>query len=116
MLFDAEAVYDIDTTAAMGLLELIDELEALGVRFTIARLKAESHDFLVRAGVIERIGADAVFLQVADGAAAFLGRGDATTSAPATAQDPSEGQGPGSVDRYHHDEFGHDEPRHREQP
>ena len=84
VLFDAEAVYDIDTTAAMGLLELIDELAALGVRFTIARLKAESHDFLVRAGVIERIGTDAVFLQVADGAAAFERGHDAAPSDLAT--------------------------------
>lgn len=71
VLFDAEAVYRIDSTAAAGLLELIDDLEGDGVRFTIARLKADTRDFLVRAGVVERIGTDAVYLQVSDGAAAF---------------------------------------------
>jgi SulP family sulfate permease len=76
VLFDAEAVYDIDSTAVMGLLELIDELAEAGVRFTLARLKSDTYDFLVRAGVIERVGADAVFLQVSDGAAAFRARTD----------------------------------------
>ena len=75
VLFDAESVYDIDTTAAMGLLGLIDELEARGVRFTVARLKAENRALLERAGVIQRIGADAIYLEVSDGADAFRARG-----------------------------------------
>jgi hypothetical protein len=45
--------------------------------------------FLVRAGVIERIGVDAAFLEVADGPAAFLGGGDATTADPARAGEPA---------------------------
>jgi SulP family sulfate permease len=71
VLLDAEAVYDIDSTAVLGLLELINQLEHDGVRFTIARLKSEVREFLERAGVIERLGTDAVFLQISDAATAF---------------------------------------------
>jgi hypothetical protein len=41
---------------------------------------APSDDFLARAGVIERIGADAVYLQVVDGADAFEARRTAGSS------------------------------------
>jgi hypothetical protein len=60
-----------------------------GVRFALARLKSDTHEFLVRAGVIERIRADAVFLQVSDGTTAFRA---GMETAPARPTDRS-GQG-----------------------
>jgi high affinity sulfate transporter 1 len=52
----AEPITDIDATAAAELRELLDDLDALGVRFAFAELKGPVWDQLVVYGIAERIG------------------------------------------------------------
>ncbi len=51
----AEPITDIDTTAARELSELLDELDALGVRFAFAELKGPVWDQLKIYGLAQRI-------------------------------------------------------------
>ena len=52
----AEPITDIDTTAANELRELLDDLDALGVRFAFAELKGPVWDQLRTYAIAERIG------------------------------------------------------------
>ena len=52
----AEPITDIDATAASELSELLDDLDARGVRFAFAELKGPVWDQLVAYGIADRIG------------------------------------------------------------
>lgn len=52
----AEPITDVDATAASELRELLDDLDARGVRFAFAELKGPVWDQLVAFGIAERIG------------------------------------------------------------
>ena len=52
----AEPITDVDATAAAELRELLDDLDARGVRFAFAELKGPVWDQLVAYGIAERIG------------------------------------------------------------
>jgi SulP family sulfate permease len=71
VVIDAEAISDIDSTGAGTLADLSDDLRRRGVTLTLARLKAPVAAYLVRAGVIDKIGLDLVHVEVDDAVAAF---------------------------------------------
>jgi SulP family sulfate permease len=78
VVIDAEAIGDIDSTGAGTLADLADGLRERGITLSLARLKATAAGYLERAGVMARIGAEHVYLEVDDAVAAFqAGRIDA---------------------------------------
>lgn len=81
VLFDAESMYDIDSTGAQILLEVLDGLDDLGIGFSMARVRTELRDEFLAAGVDERLSGDGIYLEVDDGVAAYLRREDETPSA-----------------------------------
>lgn len=74
VLIDAESIYDIDSTGAQVLLELLDILDLHRVRLTMARVRTEIRDELERSGVEDRLAAPGVYLQVDDGVEGYLRR------------------------------------------
>jgi SulP family sulfate permease len=74
VLFDGEAMYDIDSTGAQTLLELLDALDELGIGFSMARIRTELRDEFQAAGVDERLAGDEIYLEVDDGVEAYLHR------------------------------------------
>jgi SulP family sulfate permease len=78
VVIDAEAIGDVDSTGAGTLADLADGLRERGITLSLARLKATAAGYLERAGVMARIGAEHVYLEVDDAVAAFqAGRIDA---------------------------------------
>ena len=73
MVIDASAVVQIDSTAAAMLLDLHEELAALGIRLGLAELHAETRRLLEAAGVIAALGEDMIFDTMADVEPAFDG-------------------------------------------
>jgi sulfate permease, SulP family len=61
MLLNAEAIVEIDLTAADALGELHDELDRRGVVLALARVKHDLRDQLERIGLITHIGADRLY-------------------------------------------------------
>jgi high affinity sulfate transporter 1 len=61
LLLNAEAIVDVDLTAADALGELHDELERRGVVLALARVKQDLRDQLERIGLITHIGADRLY-------------------------------------------------------
>jgi sulfate permease, SulP family len=82
VLVDAAAVTYVDTTAVAMLDQLIETLHARGITFEVARLQGAVRETLDRAGLLERIGPDAVHRSIHTGVAAFLAREGAATPAP----------------------------------
>ena len=74
VLFDGEAMYDIDSTGAQTLLELLDALDDLEIGFSMARIRTELRDEFLAAGVDERLAGDGIYLEVDDGVEAYLRR------------------------------------------
>ncbi len=72
LLIDAEAIVDIDVTAAETLLTLQRELERKGVVLAIARASHPLQRMLKRAGLTERIGPEHLYPTVRTGVRAFL--------------------------------------------
>jgi MFS superfamily sulfate permease-like transporter len=60
-LLNAEAMVEVDVTAADMLLELCDELDRRQVTFAMARVKHELHESLRPTGFLERIGLERIF-------------------------------------------------------
>jgi MFS superfamily sulfate permease-like transporter len=56
IVVSAEPITDVDATAANELRELLDDLDARGVRFAFAELKGPVWDQLVAYGIADRIG------------------------------------------------------------
>jgi SulP family sulfate permease len=74
VVIDAEMMYDIDSTGAQILLELLDGLDEQGVRLVFARVRTELRDELRNSGLEERVGADRIYLEVDDAVTAFVER------------------------------------------
>jgi sulfate permease, SulP family len=72
LLIDAEAIVDIDVTAAEALLTLQRELERKGTVLAIARASHPLQRMLKRAGLTERIGPEHLYPTVRTGVQAFL--------------------------------------------
>jgi len=71
VVVDAEAIGDVDSTGAAMLADLSDDLRGRGITLALARLKAPVAAYLARAGVIEKVGAERIYLEVDDAVAAF---------------------------------------------
>jgi sulfate permease, SulP family len=71
VVIDAESVGDVDSTGAGTLADLIDILHERGVTLCLARVKAAVGEYLGRAGVMDKVGAEHVFLEVDDAVAAY---------------------------------------------
>ncbi len=67
LLLNAEAIVEIDLTAADALGELHDELERRGIVLAMARVKQDLRDQLERIGLITHIGADRLYSDAAGG-------------------------------------------------
>jgi len=66
VVLDAEAVYDIDSSGAQVLLELLASLEEQGIRFVMARVRSELRDELTVSGMEGLIGTEHIYLEVDD--------------------------------------------------
>ncbi len=76
LIIDAEGISDIDATATMALSELLEDLHAAEVDISFARLRQPVRDMFERSGLLDRIGADNIYLEVDDAVAAFELRSD----------------------------------------
>jgi SulP family sulfate permease len=83
VVIDAEAIGDVDSTGAGVLADLADALRERGITLCLARLKTTVSEYLARAGVMEKVGADNVYLEVDDAVAAFAAA-PAEVAPPAT--------------------------------
>ncbi|WP_427896431.1 STAS domain-containing protein [Kribbella sp. GL6] len=61
-LLNAEANVELDVSGADALEQLRQELHQRGIVFAIARVKQDLRDQLTAAGLVDRIGADRIFL------------------------------------------------------
>jgi len=71
LVLDMEGVSDIDTTAVQQLDELLADLDAADVEVACARVRGPVRDMFDRAGITDRIGSDAIFLEVDDAVSNF---------------------------------------------
>jgi SulP family sulfate permease len=78
-VLNAEAIVEIDITAADAVQELQQSLATRGIVFALARVKQDLYRQLVRAGLVERIGAQWFFPTLPTAVAAFTARTDAGT-------------------------------------
>ncbi|MFN7677941.1 MAG: SulP family inorganic anion transporter [Cyanobacteriota bacterium] len=76
LVLNAEAIVDIDSTAAEMLLELPRELAARGVRLALTRVKRELYAQLDGAGLLAVVGSEHVYPTIPTAVAAFRSRGD----------------------------------------
>ncbi len=74
VLLDAELVYDVDSTGAQVLLELLDSLDDRGVPLALARARNEICDELDAAGITPRLAEPGIYLEVDDGVADYNSR------------------------------------------
>ena len=88
VVLDMESVYDIDSSGARTLLELMDGLDEQGVRLVFARVRTELRDELQNSGIEARISTDRIYLEVDDAVEAEL-------PAPTVDAVPEEGSAPG---------------------
>ncbi|HEY1015187.1 MAG TPA: STAS domain-containing protein, partial [Herpetosiphonaceae bacterium] len=77
VLVDAEAIVDIDTTAASMLIELADELRDDGIGLAVARASGSLSRMLQRTGVTDHIGAAHVFPLLGSAVRTLAERADA---------------------------------------
>ena len=66
VVLDMESVYDIDSSGAQTLLELMDGLDEQDVRLVFARVRSELRDELQNSGIEARVGQDRIYLEVDD--------------------------------------------------
>ena len=66
MIVDAESMYDIDSSGAQVLLELLDDLDERGIGLVFARVRTELRDELRNSGLEQRVGAERIYLEVDD--------------------------------------------------
>ena len=82
-VLNAEAIIELDITAADMLAELAKELEGRGIRFAMTRVKQGLFHELERAGLVARLGFDAFYPTIPVAVAAFRAQGSARpTGAP----------------------------------
>lgn len=70
-LLNAEANVELDSTAADALRALIDELRSRNIVFAVARVKQDLREVLGRAGLIDVIGEDRLFMTLPTAVAAY---------------------------------------------
>jgi sulfate permease, SulP family len=70
-LLNAEANVEMDSTAADALAALQTQLQRQQVVFALARVKQDLRDQLVRAGLIDAIGEDQIFMTLPTAVAAY---------------------------------------------
>ena len=71
-MLNAEANVEIDITSADALDQLCNELHERGFTFAMARVKQDLRHDLVRAGLVDRVGADLIFPTLPTAVAAYL--------------------------------------------
>ncbi len=76
-VLNAEAIVEIDITAADALLELHDKLAQRGIVLGFARVKQDLYQQLSRAGVVDQVGAERFFPTLPTAVAAFENSGPA---------------------------------------
>ncbi len=76
-VLNAEAIVEIDITAADVLDELRSQLASRGIVLAMARVKTDLYNQLSRAGLVERIGAGRFFASVRTATDAFRLRQEA---------------------------------------
>ncbi|MBM4408707.1 MAG: sulfate permease [Chloroflexi bacterium] len=76
LLLNAEAIVEIDLTAADALGELHDELEREGIVFALARVKQDLRTQLERIGLITHIGPERLYATLPVALAAFAARNE----------------------------------------
>jgi sulfate permease, SulP family len=64
LLIDAEAIVDLDTTAASMLSDLVEELRGRGIQVGVARASAPLRRMFQKTGLMEQIGSDCLFPMV----------------------------------------------------
>jgi sulfate permease, SulP family len=74
IVLNAEANVELDLTAAEALHALITELRRRGMVFATARVKQDLRDVLVRAGLVELIGAERMYMTLPTAVAAYRER------------------------------------------
>ena len=72
LVLNAEAIVEIDITAADALEQLREEVQSRAVVFAMARVKQDLRDDLVRAGLVNRVGADLIFPTLPTAVAAYV--------------------------------------------
>jgi high affinity sulfate transporter 1 len=82
VLLNVEANVEIDLTATDMLEDLRSDLEQRGIALALARVKHDLAVYLERAGLIERVGADHVFLTLPTALEAFHHRHDVPEPPP----------------------------------
>ncbi len=93
VVLDALGMTDIDYTGAVALRELLDELDALGIRFAVARAGARVQGELARAGVTPaRIAEDRFFPDVDAAVTAVAGASAHSITATPVADAPARGR------------------------
>jgi MFS superfamily sulfate permease-like transporter len=80
LILNAEAIVEIDSTAADMLLALPGELASRGVRLALTRVKRELSRQLEVAGVMALVGPDHVYPTIPTAVAAFMARDTRTVS------------------------------------
>ncbi len=81
VVIDAEAIGDIDVTAAAMLSDLLKELNAAGITLGLARTDRPVREMLSRTGFLERLGTENLFPTVRTAVAAFVARQELTPEA-----------------------------------
>jgi high affinity sulfate transporter 1 len=82
-VLNAEAIIELDITAADMLAELAQELQGRGIRFAMTRVKQGLFHELERAGLVARLGFDAFYPTIPVAVAAFRAQGSGRpTGAP----------------------------------
>lgn len=73
ILIDAETMYDIDSTAVAALDEFIADMQEQRIRVSFARVRSAVYETMATAGLADRVGEDAFYLEVDDAVDEFLG-------------------------------------------
>ena len=71
VVIDMEGVTDVDATATVMLREVVEDAKARGIGLAVARLKGPVATYLERAGLLDLIGRERVFLEVDDAVTAL---------------------------------------------
>ncbi len=71
VVIDAESIGDVDSTGAGMLADLADAFRERGITLALARVKSAVAAYLDRAGVMEKVGAEHVYLEVDDAVTAY---------------------------------------------
>ncbi|MFM7635272.1 MAG: sulfate permease [Cyanobacteriota bacterium] len=90
LVLNAEAIVDIDSTAAAKLQELIAALEQRGIQLALARVKQDLYATLQRGGLVERLGGQWIFPTIGTAVAAYAAAEHAAAAAAEAAADAAD--------------------------